>query len=138
MTALLDLNVLLDVIQARQPHYDDSAAVLSAARTGEFTALLPFHAITTIFYLVERWSGRARANETIDWLLQHFDVPAADRSVLVRARALTFNDFEDAVVASIAEKHRCDYNVSRNESDFTGAPVPAIAPGSFLRLLQTP
>ena len=36
MKVLLDLNVLLDVIQNRQPHYADSARVLSAARSGEF------------------------------------------------------------------------------------------------------
>jgi hypothetical protein len=30
--ALLDLNVILDVFQRRQPFHDDSAAVLAAAR----------------------------------------------------------------------------------------------------------
>jgi len=30
--ALLDVNVILDVLQRRQPFYDDSAAVLAAAR----------------------------------------------------------------------------------------------------------
>jgi hypothetical protein len=32
MKVLLDLNVLLDVVQNRVPHYDDSAKVLSLAR----------------------------------------------------------------------------------------------------------
>ena len=41
---MLDLNVLLDVIQNRQPHYLDSASVLSAARSGEFVAAIPVHA----------------------------------------------------------------------------------------------
>ncbi len=135
MTALLDLNVLLDVIQARQPHYADSAAVLSAARSGEFNALLPIHAVPTIFYLIERSSGAAAANQTVDWLLQHFDLPPVDKAMLTRARSLSLTDFEDALVASIAEKHGCDYIVSRNGSDFAGAPIPAIAPGDFLRLL---
>jgi hypothetical protein len=35
---LLDLNVLLDVVQQRMPHYEASAQVLSCARRGEITA----------------------------------------------------------------------------------------------------
>ena len=136
MTALLDLNVLLDVIQSRQPHYADSAAVLSAARTGEFKALLPIHAITTVFYLIERSCGTAAANQTVDWLLEYFDVPSADKSVLVRARALLLRDFEDAVVASVAEKHQCDYIVTRNVPDFAGSPISAVSPNDFVRLIR--
>jgi len=135
MKALLDINVLLDVVQNRQPHYADSAAVLSAARTGEFTAVLPVHAITTVFYLVEKASGALTAGQVVDWLLQHFDVPPADRAVLVRARAIPMTDFEDAVVASLAERHQCDYIVSRNAADFVGSTVRALTPADFLKVL---
>lgn len=72
----------------------------------------------------------------MDWLLEHFDVPAADKAILRRARGLPLKDFEDAVVASVAEKHACDYIVSRNVPDFFGAPVPAVSPGDFLRVLH--
>jgi hypothetical protein len=46
MRVLLDLNVLLDVVQNRIPHYRDSAKVLSLARIGEIKAALPVHAFT--------------------------------------------------------------------------------------------
>jgi predicted nucleic acid-binding protein len=100
MKVMLDLNVLLDVIQNRQPHYLDSASVMSAARSGEFVAVIPAHAVTTISYIIARFSGPQRAAQSIDWLLQHFEVAAADKRVLVQARALPMNDFEDAVFAS--------------------------------------
>jgi hypothetical protein len=38
MEVLLDLNVLLDVVQNRVPHYHESAQVLSLARVGEIKA----------------------------------------------------------------------------------------------------
>jgi predicted nucleic acid-binding protein len=136
MKALLDVNVLLDVVQNRRPHYAGSAAVLSAARMGEFAALIPLHAFTTVFYLVEKASSTSVANQTIDWLLQHFDVPAVDKGVLLRARTIPLKDFEDAVVASVAEKYSCEYIVSRNTEDFAGSPVVAMAPSDFLRLLR--
>jgi len=136
MKALLDLNVLLDVIQNRQPHYADSARVLSAARSGEFEALIPFHAVTTIFYLIERAQDTATAGQTVDWLLRHFDVPMADKNTLLHARNLKLRDFEDAVVTSVAASHRCDFIVSRNAVDFSTAPVKPISPADFLNILS--
>jgi predicted nucleic acid-binding protein len=136
MKALLDLNVLLDVIQNRQPHYADSAKVLSAARSGEFDALIPFHAVTTIFYLVERAQDTATASQTVDWLLQHFEVSAVDKSTLLHARKLKLKDFEDAVVASVAVQDGCDFIISRNAMDFSASPVKAISPADFLKIIH--
>jgi len=137
MKVLLDLNVLLDVIQNRQPHYADSARVLSAARSGEFEALIPFHAVTTIFYLIERAQDTATASQTVDWLLQHFEVPAVDKTTLLHARKLKLKDFEDAVVASVAVRDVCDYVISRNAADFSVSPVKAISPTNFLIVLHS-
>ena len=134
MKALLDLNVLLDVIQNRQPHYADSATVLSAARSGEFVALIPFHAVTTIFYLIER--AQNTASQTVDWLFQHFEIPAVNKNTLVEARRLGLKDFEDAVVASVAAQQGCDWIVSRNAVDFSASPVKAISPADFLKILH--
>jgi predicted nucleic acid-binding protein len=135
MKVLLDLNVLLDVIQNRRPHYADSARVLSAARSGDFEAFIPFHAVTTIFYLIERAQDTATANQTVDWLLQHFEVPAVDKSTLLDARKLKLKDFEDAVVASVAVRDVCDYIISRNAADFSASPVKAISPADILKIL---
>ena len=136
MKAMLDLNVLLDVIQNRQPHYLDSATVVSAARSREFVATIPVHAVTTIFYIISRISDRQTAEQTIDWLLQYFEVAAADKGVLVQARSLPMRDFEDAVVASAAHACRCDRIITRNVADFVGSPVDALSPSNFLRLLH--
>ena len=136
MKALLDLNELLDVLQNREPHYADSARVLSAARSGEWEPLIPFHAVTTIFYLIERAQDAATANQTVDWLLQHFEVSSADKTTLVQARSLKMRDFEDAVVASAAARQGCDFIVSRNVVDFSNSPVKAVSPTDFLEILS--
>ncbi|MBM3891190.1 MAG: PIN domain-containing protein [Verrucomicrobia bacterium] len=135
MKVTLDLNVLLDVVQKRVPHYQDSAEVLTRGRSGELDAVLPGHAVTTLYYVIAKWAGRAKADQTVDWLLAHFDIGAADKAIFRRARQLAMADFEDAVVASLAEAGRCDYVATRNVSDFAGSPVPAITPSDLLKLL---
>lgn len=52
MKVLLDLNVLLDVVQRRLPHYEASARVLSCARRDEIVATNSAHAVTTLFYVL--------------------------------------------------------------------------------------
>ena len=127
--------MVLDVVQNRAPHYRDSAEVLSKVRAGEITAVLPGHAVTTLHYILAKAVGTAKAGETVDWLLTHFEIAAADQAIFRRARQLTLADFEDAVVAGIAESARCDYVVTRNVPDFAGSPVAAVTPTAFLALL---
>lgn len=135
MKITLDLNVVLDVVQNRTPHYQDSAEVLSRVRLGEISAALPSHTVTTLYYVIAKAAGSAKAGQTVDWLLTHFEIAVADKAIFRRARQLTMADFEDAVVASLAEAARSDYVITRNVPDFSNSPVPALTPTAFLALL---
>lgn len=128
MKVLLDLNVLLDVIQEREPHYAVSAELLSRVAWGELEGAVPGHALTTIYYVVSKYGGEEVAGRAVDWLLGELEIVAEERALFLRARSLAMKDFEDAVVASAAEHARCDYVVTRNVEDFGGSPIPAITP----------
>ena len=138
MKIALDLNVVLDVIQHRQPHYLDSAEVLSRIRTGEIAAILPSHGVTTLWYILNKAVNSATANQTVDWLVNHFEIGGANKADFQAARMLPITDFEDAVVARLAQSANCDYIVTRNVSDFAGSPVPASTPTDFLKRLPAP
>ena len=99
---------------------------------GEIEAVLPVRAFTTLYYVLAKPAAKPKAEQTVDWLLAHFAVAVADKAVLLRARQLPMVDFEDAVVASLAQASQCDHVVTRNVPDFGGSPVPAITPTDFL------
>ncbi len=86
MKITVALNVLLDVAQNRLPFYQASEEVLNRARAGEFAAVLPAHALTTLHYIIEKWSGTKLANETIDGLLADFAIHGVDKANFQRAR----------------------------------------------------
>jgi predicted nucleic acid-binding protein len=138
MKITVDLNVLLDVAQNRLPHYHASEEVLHRARLGEYAAVLPAHAITTLHYIIEKWSSTQLANQTIDRLLTDFIIHPSDKPNFLRARQLPMKDFEDALVASVAELTGCDYIVTRNVADFAGSPVAVVTPAEFLELIAVP
>lgn len=129
---LVDLNVVLDVVQRRDPHYRSSAAVIDRVVRGDVSACLPAHALTTVHFLVNRYRDAATAEHTIDWLLRWFGVAGVTRAELERARALGWSDFEDAVVAAAADAAGCAAIVSRNVGDFVASPVPALTPEEYL------
>ena len=129
---LVDLNVILDVVQKREPHYGASAAVIDTVVQGRADAALPVHGITTIHYLVQRYQSREIANQAVDWLLRYFRIAPLGHREIMRARALDWNDFEDAVLAAAAESMGCSVIVTRNVKDFREGSIPAMLPEEYL------
>ncbi len=134
MNVMVDLNIFLDVFQNRKPHYSHSSKILSKVLNRELTGVVASHMITTLYYLTSRFSGKTRALEIIDWLLEHFEVEGADKESFLQSRSFHMKDFEDAVVASCAKNSNCDYIITRNISDFKTSPVPALLPNDFLQM----
>ena len=129
---MLDLNVILDVVQQREPFYEDSASVLSKALDREVAGHLPAHALPTLYYIIKKSAGRERAEEVLDLLLDNFAIVPQGRSQFLRARSLRLADFEDALVAVSADESGCQWIITRNVEDFEGSPIVALTPGEFL------
>lgn len=132
MKVIIDLNIFLDIFQKREPHYQSSSASLSIIIHKNIPACIPSHAITTIHYLLSKYSGRNKADEVIDWMLSRFDIVSATSQVFYQARKFLMDDFEDAVVASCAKSVGCDYIITRNINHFDGSPVNAVTPSEFI------
>lgn len=72
----------------------------------------------------------------VDWILKYFDIGNATKETFLRARTLQFSDFEDALVASVAESEECSCIVTRNIKDFKNSPARALTPEEFLVQLE--
>jgi predicted nucleic acid-binding protein len=136
MKVMFDLNIVLDVVQRREPHYRLSATALSTVVQGDAQGVFPCHGVTTVHYLVSRYGNKRRADELVDWLSRRFEIGTAGRDEFVRASGLALADFEDAVVCAVAEACGCDGIVTRNLRDFSRSPVRPLSPEEFLMQLK--
>jgi predicted nucleic acid-binding protein len=136
--AVLDANVVLDVLQRRDPWFDDAAAVMAAAENGRLRGMIAGHALTTVFYLYAKHTSRETARMRVAELLRVLGVAPVDDAVARFALALPHADFEDAVLVSAAENAGADYVVTRDTSIFAAGPVSAVTPGEMLALLNAP
>lgn len=136
MKVLIDLNVMLDFLQKRQPFFEEAARVMDAVLYARAGGVLPAHAITTLYYFLAKGAEKHRVRETLQWLLRTFDIAPSDKETLTQALALGMNDFEDAVTCVSAVRAGCSYILTRNTADFAASSVPPLAPGQFLELLD--
>ncbi|MDP1714429.1 MAG: PIN domain-containing protein [Anaerolineales bacterium] len=132
---LFDLNIILDVLQEREPFYEMSAQLLAYAETGKIQGFIASHSLTTLFYLIQKGKSTAYAKVTITNLLQILKVASVDQSTIEQALSLPYKDFEDAVQMMAAVQCKADYLVTRNVKDFQPAPLSVIQPSELLSLI---
>jgi hypothetical protein len=133
---LVDLNVIVDVVQQRQPFYEQSARVMDAVVRGQATGWLAAHSVTTLFYIINRLRNRQTAVTAITGLLDVFAVAAVDDSVIRKALSWGWKDFENAVQMAAATNVSADYFITRNPRDFQDGIIPVVEPAAFLTLLE--
>jgi predicted nucleic acid-binding protein len=136
LPVLIDLNVILDVLQRREPFYRASAGVLACAETGAIQGQVAAHSLTTLFYLLARHQSAEQARVTLSQLLSFLSVAAVDQAVIGGALALPYPDFEDAVQMMAAVQSGAAYLVTRNVPDYRYGPLPALEPAELLTLVE--
>lgn len=135
LNVVFDLNILLDVLQAREPFYEFSARLLAAAETGKIQGWLAAHSVTTLFYLIAKDKSSDQARVTLTNLLQFLKISPVNETTIEQALNLPYRNFEDAVQAASALQIHADYLVSRNIKDYQPAPLPVVQPAELLALL---
>jgi predicted nucleic acid-binding protein len=132
---LVDLNIILDVLQKREPFYETSARLLAAIETGQVEGYVAAHSMTTLFYLIRKDKSAAQARAIMTGLLQFLKVAPLDQNTLEQALNLDYRDYEDAVQMISALQSKVDCLITRNIRDYTPALLPVLQPVEFLASL---
>jgi predicted nucleic acid-binding protein len=134
-SVLIDLNIILDVLQRREPFYQASANLLAAVETGRINGYVAAHSMTTLFYLIRKSRGEVDAHAIITNLLQFIKIAPIDQLTIEQALNLNYPDFEDAVQMMAAVQCKLDCLITRNRKDFQPALLPVIQPVDYLATL---
>ncbi len=133
---LVDTNVILDVLLDRLPHSKASVAIWAAIEARRCEGYLSAHAITTIYYLIQKELGAPKAKQFVGLMLRVFRVAAVDGVVLEQALHLPIGDFEDAVTAAAGQVSGCDFIVTRDPKGFRGSTVRPVQPDAVLPMID--
>jgi predicted nucleic acid-binding protein len=128
---LLDTNILLDALLARQPWAKQALAICEANDDRQITAYATASSITDVFYISRRLVGLEDALSAINSCLRNFEICTVDRNALEQALQLSGNDFEDNLQIACALINGLDVIVTRDNSGFQAATIPVLSPDDF-------
>ena len=132
MRLLIDGNILLDVLQKREPHYEDSAKIWKMCETDLAEGYVSALTFANLVYVMRKELSSEKIEETLKSLSLIFrfeDLKAADINA---AATLQWADFEDAIQSVTAERIGANHIITRNVKDFKNSKVIAFTPSEFL------
>ena len=134
MNVLIDTNIILDAIEARQNFFEDSSKVVSLAN--EYNGYIAASNVTDIYYIEHKRNHNKRKTiELMKGMLEIFDIIDTTNADCRNALRSSISDFEDAVLVESAAREGIDVIVTRNRKDFKNSPVKVCSPAEFLEIL---
>lgn len=137
MQALLDTNVVLDLLLKRAPFEVEALAIWNANRAGQFKGYVSAVTPITVFYVARKSHGADYARNLVREVLKSFLICSLEADILSVAYQLPLTDYEDAAQLASALAYGLDAIVTRDPADFAGASIPVLSPADFLSQLPT-
>ena len=132
MKLLIDANILLDVLQKREPHYRDSVLIWKLCEAEQVEGYVSALSFADLVYVMRKELNAEMVldvQKKMDLIFRFADLTAAD---ITRAVEMQWDDFEDAVQAATAERIHADHIITRNVRDFRQSRIVAFTPAEYL------
>ncbi len=133
--ALLDTNVILDALFAREPFGEQAALIWKAHEDERFRGYLCAITPVNVFYIARKQIQRKQALQMMSDLMATFEISPVNRDVLRSALQLEMQDFEDAVQIASALADGLDFIITRDVKDYEKSPIKAVTPMEFTQEL---
>jgi len=137
MNAILDTNIIIDAITAREPFREKSQDVIRSASKREFKGAITASTITDIYYITDKYfKDKEKTTNELKKLFLIFDVITVTKEDCLRAFETGIKDYEDSLLSVCAFKWNANFIVTRNSEDFSNSIISAISPEEFLAKLK--
>lgn len=134
---LIDSNIILDVVQEREPFTSNAKNILSQCITRRINGFVTAHSLCDIFYILRKDKTLAERLSLIGTLCKYVTVLSERQSDFEDiANNPETRDLEDSLQMVCAENYALDYIVTRNTKDFSASKIPAIKPDTFINILK--
>lgn len=141
MKVLLDTNVILDVLQKRDPWFEDGKAIFLAIAAKQADGFITAKEAADIHFFARRqFKGEEntdkKARKILSDLLSLFEIVDTLGEDCLNAFGIENNDYEDAIMIASAQRANIDLIVTRNTAHFAPSSIPVYSPADFVKLLN--
>lgn len=140
MRAILDTNVVVDVLQRREPWFQDGAVIFRAIANKQVTGCLTAKQIADLhFFSRKQFKGEenvdARAGQVVGKILSLFELIDTLGIDCQNALGINNGDYEDAILIESAARAGVEYIVTRNPAHYKTSSVQVYSPAEFVRFI---
>lgn len=138
MRALIDTNILADLLLGRDPYYDIAYNILTLCADKKVFGYIAAHSIPNLFYILRNSMSKEERRVALMDICQIVKLEGIDSfKILSALDNESFSDFEDCLQEECAVAVSADYIITRNLKDLVSSRVPAILPNEFVEKLES-
>ncbi len=137
MRVLLDTNVIVDVLQRREPWFSDGKKIFYAIANKQIIGCITAKEAADIHYFSRKqFTGQknvdAKARQVMTKLYALFELIDTLAIDCQNAIAIENNDYEDAIMIESATRAGLDCIITRNPDHFKTAAISVYSPAEFV------
>ncbi len=127
MKALIDTNIVLDVLLNRKPFVEDAIKTFRQAEKGQIEAYITASSVTDLVYILRKAYSLNEIKTYLKEMFQFIKIAGINPSMITGALDKDGPDFEDAVMMECARQSGMEIIITRNKPDFDKSDVPCIS-----------
>ena len=132
MKILVDTDVLLDVALDRKAFVDESSAVVEWCQQTPGSALIAWHTVSNIYYMLRVARSDTKGRGFVADLLRFTNVSSGGTEAVRQALTMRMDDFEDALQVAAAISGGAHFIITRNVTDYRNSVVQPLTPKEFM------
>ena len=141
MRGIIDTNVIIDVLQNREPWSNAGKQLFLAIAGKEIVGCITAKQIADIHYISRRqFKGQenvdSKARAIISKLIALFEILDTTSADCVDALAVENNDYEDAIMISTAVRSHVDCIITRDKNHYRTSMLSIYTPEEAIELLK--
>lgn len=136
MKILIDTNIILDLIQSREPFSENASKIINSCVKKENEGYISAHSLSDIFFILRKDKTVEERKALILNLCSFFIVIPEDKNFYTAVcQNNDWNDLEDGLQMKCADFENLDYIVTRDAGKgFNNSPVKVISAEDFLNI----
>lgn len=136
MKILIDTNIILDLIQSREPFSENASKIINSCVKKENEGYISAHSLSDIFFILRKDKTVEERKALILNLCSFFTVIPEDKNFYTAVcKNNNWNDLEDGLQMKCADFEKLDYIVTRDAGKgFNDSPVKVISAEDFLNV----
>lgn len=129
---LIDSDVILDVLEHREPFYEYSALILSLGDEKKVKLVTTSLVFANVYYLLRKHLGVEKAKKSLRKLRIIVDVISVNAKEVDLALNSELSDFEDALQYFTALDSKIEFLITRNVRDYKNPKLIVQTPQQFI------